>query len=257
VLYVGTSYGVFKSTDGAQTWVFAGSGLRDPQVRSLVIDTTSPSILYAATGAGVFKTEDGGARWFKTNAGLPESYVSALAVDPKNPSALYAGTSVTRDVFIAKLNTAGTALEYLTLLGGGGDEGDYGLGIAVDTAGNAYVAGSTRSKNFPLEIALQPDFAGGDFGSFVAKIDSSRGNTPSILSASVNGKKLVVSGKDFDLGALILVDDKAQKSRNDELLPATVLIAPKAARGIQSGQTVEIRVRNSNGMLSAQFNFTR
>jgi hypothetical protein len=257
VLYVGTSYGVFKSTDGARSWVFAGSGLRDPQVRSLVIDPTTPSILYAATGAGVFKTEDGGARWFKTNAGLPESYVSALAVDPKNPSALYAGTSVTLDVFIAKLNTAGAALEYLTLLGGGGDEGDYGLGIAVDTAGNAYVAGSTRSKNFPLEIALQPDFAGGDFGSFVAKIDSSRGNTPSILSASVNRKKLLVSGKDFDLGAVILVDGKPQKSSNDELHPGTVLIAPKAARGIQSGQTVEIRVRNSNGMLSAQFNFTR
>src|SRR6185295_1303108 len=194
VLYLGTSNGVFKSSDGAQSWVFAGSGLRDPQVRSLVIDPTTPSILFAATGAGVFKSEDGGQRWFKANSGLPERYVSTLAVDPRNPSARYAGTSVTRDVFIAKLSAAGTELEYLTFLGGGDDEGDYGLGIAVDNIGNAYVAGSTRSKNFPLELALQRDFAGGDFGTFVARIDSLRGNTPSITSTTVSGRKLLVSG---------------------------------------------------------------
>jgi hypothetical protein len=257
VLYLGTSNGVYKSTDGAQSWEFAGGGLRDRYVSSLAIDPTTPSILYAGTGAGVFKSEDAGERWFKANAGLPEFSIAALAVDPKNPSALYAGTNVTRDVFIAKLGAAGTELDYLTLLGGGGDEGDYGLGIAVDRIGNAYVAGSTRSKNFPLEIALQPDFAGGDFGAFVAKIDSLRSNTPAIVSTSVNGKKLVVSGKDFDLGALILVDGKPQRSRNDESSPATRLIGPKAAKGIQPGQTVEIRVRNANGMLSAKFSFTR
>jgi hypothetical protein len=257
VLYVGTSAGVYKSTDGAQSWVFAGGGLRDRYVHSLAIDPTSPSVLYAGTAVGVFKSEDGGERWFKANDGLPEFSISALAVDPKNPAAIYAGTNVTLDVFIAKLNAVGTELEYLTLLGGGGDEGNYGLGIAVDTAGNAYVAGSTRSKNFPLELALQGDFAGGDFGTFVARIDSLRVNAPSITGASVKGKKLLISGKDFDLGALILVDGKLQKSRNDELQPANLLIGSKAARSIQAGQTVEIRVKNSNGRLSAQFMFTR
>ena len=257
VLYLGAYNGVYKSTDGAQSWVFAGGGLRDRYVKSLAIDPANSSILYAGTGAGVFKSEDGGGRWFKANAGLPEFSISALAVDPKNPSALYAGTSVTRDVFIAKLNAAGTALEYLTLLGGGGDEGDYGLGLAVDTIGNAYVAGSTRSKNFPVDLALQPDFGGGDFGGFVAKIDSSRGNTPTIVSAAINGKKVLVTGKDFDLGASILVDGKPQKSRNDDSSPASRLIAVKAGKRIQQSQTVEITVRNTNGMLSAPFIFTR
>ena len=180
-----------------------------------------------------------------------------MAVDPKNPAAIYAGTNVTLDVFVAKLNASGTELEYLTLLGGGGNEGDYGLGIAVDPAGNVFVAGSTRSKNFPLEAALQREFAGGDFGTFVARIDSLRVIAPSVTSASVKGKKLLVSGKDFDLGALILVDGKPQMSRNDELQPSNLLIGPKAAKGLQAGQTVEIRVKNSNGTLSAQFTFTR
>ena len=115
----------------------------------------------------------------------------------------------------------------------------------------------SRSTNFPLELALQRDFAEGDFGTFVARIDSRRLNAPSITSAAVKGKKLVVSGKDFDLGALILVDGKLEKSRSDELQPANLLIRPRAARGIQAGQTVEIRVRNSNGRQSTQFTFTR
>jgi hypothetical protein len=40
-----------------------------------------------------------------------------------------------RDAFVAKLNADGSALVYSTYLGGGGD--DLGLGIAVDTAGQA------------------------------------------------------------------------------------------------------------------------
>ena len=42
---------------------------------------------------------------------------------------------------MTKLNPTGTALVYSTYLGGTGD--DTGSGIAVDTAGNAYVTGDT------------------------------------------------------------------------------------------------------------------
>jgi len=47
------------------------------------------------------------------------------------------------DTFVAKLNTAGTALLYATYIGGSLD--DRGLGIAVDSAGNAYITGETNS----------------------------------------------------------------------------------------------------------------
>ena len=47
------------------------------------------------------------------------------------------------DAFVTKLNPAGTALVYSTYLGGGNS--DFGQGIAVDVANNAYVTGSTAS----------------------------------------------------------------------------------------------------------------
>src|SRR5439155_23557202 len=51
------------------------------------------------------------------------------------------------DAFVTKLNSNGTALVYSTYLGGSGD--DFGFGIAVDSGGNAYVAGQPDSQDFP------------------------------------------------------------------------------------------------------------
>jgi hypothetical protein len=47
------------------------------------------------------------------------------------------------DVFVTKINPAGTALIYSTYIGGSDDEG--GLGIALDSNDRAYVTGYTRS----------------------------------------------------------------------------------------------------------------
>ena len=62
------------------------------------------------------------------------------------------------DVFIAKLSPSGNSLIYCTYLGGSADDRAYG--IAVDPQGNAYVAGSTTSKNFPVRNALQAKLTG-------------------------------------------------------------------------------------------------
>ena len=56
------------------------------------------------------------------------------------------------DAWVAKLNSSGTTLIYATFLGGSGDE-QVG-GIAVDSSGNAYVTGSTTSKNFPVAAGV-------------------------------------------------------------------------------------------------------
>ncbi len=58
------------------------------------------------------------------------------------------------NVFITKLNPAGSALVYSTIIGGMNSQG--GLGIAVDSGGNAYVTGATNSPNFPVVGAFQP-----------------------------------------------------------------------------------------------------
>ena len=75
----------------------------------------------------------------------------------------------TGDAFVTKLNASGTALLYSTYLGGSGD--DVGHGIAVDSSGNAYVAGDTGSANFPTTNPLQPNNGGGVDG-FVTKINA-------------------------------------------------------------------------------------
>lgn len=62
-----------------------------------------------------------------------------------------------RDVFVTKLNPAGNALIYSTYLGGGG--GDRGIGIAVDSSGNAYVAGETYSVSFPTANPFQASYS--------------------------------------------------------------------------------------------------
>jgi len=51
------------------------------------------------------------------------------------------------DAFVTKLNPTGSALVYSSYLGGSSE--DQGLDIAVDSAGNAWVTGSTFSTNFP------------------------------------------------------------------------------------------------------------
>ena len=95
------------------------------------------------------------------------------------------------DVFVSKLNAAGSALVYSTYLGGSYE--DYPKSIAVDSAGDAYVAGGTVSFDFPVtdssicapvnvgigncafeeQSSCQggPAYSGSNFGSFIAKLN--------------------------------------------------------------------------------------
>jgi hypothetical protein len=98
------------------------------------------------------------------------------------------------DAFVAKVNAAGTALVYAGYIGGSRD--DVGYGIAVDSAGNAYVTGWTDSTNFPVTVG--PDLTHNGFAdAFVAKVNAA-------------GTALVyagyIGGSDFDQGAGIAVD---------------------------------------------------
>jgi len=80
------------------------------------------------------------------------------------------------NVFVTKLNAAGTAILYSTYLGGtvvqgqGGD--DRGYGIAVDASGNAYITGSTTSSNFPLANPIQSNLNGNN-DAFISKLNAS------------------------------------------------------------------------------------
>ncbi len=66
----------------------------------------------------------------------------------------------TDDAFVTKLSATGSTLTYSTFLGG--SSSDEGNGIAIDSAGNAYVTGVTLSTNFPTTIvAFDTTYNGG------------------------------------------------------------------------------------------------
>ena len=74
------------------------------------------------------------------------------------------------DVFVAKLNAAGSALVYSTYIGGSGD--DFGMAIAVDAAGVAYVTGYTDSTDFPVSATPVSAANAGLHDAFVFKINA-------------------------------------------------------------------------------------
>ncbi|HYR55669.1 MAG TPA: SBBP repeat-containing protein [Myxococcaceae bacterium] len=71
------------------------------------------------------------------------------------------------DVFISQLSPDGASLTYSTYLGGAGQ--DEGFAVAVDLAGNAYIAGATSSVDFPTAACMQSDLLGFANG-FLSKI---------------------------------------------------------------------------------------
>ncbi|MCZ6751258.1 MAG: SBBP repeat-containing protein [Acidobacteria bacterium] len=105
-----------------------GRGSNDPG-GDLAIDSTGNVYLTGTTESENFPTTPGAFR-------------------PAYPGGFRSG-------FVTKLNASGSALVYSSYLGGRSDDRAYG--IAVDSAGSAYVAGSTASDDFPITPdALQP-----------------------------------------------------------------------------------------------------
>ena len=96
------SKGVYKTTDGGETWNESNKGLRHVETNDIQIDPLSPDVLYLAMDiprfiqgglfAGVYKSTDGAATWKPASDGLPDGGVSDLAIDPLSPNILYAAT---------------------------------------------------------------------------------------------------------------------------------------------------------------------
>lgn len=119
--------------------------------------------------------------------------------------------SVNGNAFLGKIDTtkSGTAsLIYSTYLGGDGANagvvgfGDEAFGVAADSAGNAYMVGTTASSNFPVMNAVQAtaplSVAQGTV--FAAKIDTTKTGASSLLYGSYLGGDNAASG---DFGTAI------------------------------------------------------
>lgn len=105
--------------------------------------------------------------------GAGSAYVTGSTFSPDFPTTPSAFQKTANggapDAFVTKLNPDGSALVYSTYLGGAGSE--QGDSIAVDSAGQANVAGFTNAINFPVTSdAVQPTNNGG-YDAFVTKLN--------------------------------------------------------------------------------------
>ena len=90
--------GIYRSTDGGQTWTHLG--LRDgAQIPALLVDPRDPNRLFAAvlgrpygpsTARGIFRSLDGGANWQRVLYKDENIGGSDIEIDPSNPNTLYA-----------------------------------------------------------------------------------------------------------------------------------------------------------------------
>lgn len=106
---------------------------------------------------------------FATYSGTSQNEsVTGIAADTEGNAYITGTTYATGqgDVFVTKLNASGTSVLYTTHFGGAST--DYGYGIAVDSTGNAYVAGTTYSSDFPLKNPLYPNAT----NAFLTKLNS-------------------------------------------------------------------------------------
>jgi hypothetical protein len=135
------------------------------------IDPTGATLLYSTyLGGSVFDASSGIAVDSAGNAyvtGLTSStdFPTSNPLQPANNDPYFS------NAFVTAIDPTGATLLYSTyLVGDGGNSGDWGSGIAVDSAGNAYVTGMASSiENFPTSNPLQPTNHG--YGNtFVAKI---------------------------------------------------------------------------------------
>jgi hypothetical protein len=127
-------------------FTFAVGENYDPK-RELVID---PGIQFTTFLGG--SADDDGAGIAVDGSG--NSYIAGTTQSSDFPTTTGAFQRVgaqgggVADVFVTKLNAAGTALVYSTFVGG--SDFEFGRAVAIDASGNAYVTGQTKSNNFPV-----------------------------------------------------------------------------------------------------------
>jgi hypothetical protein len=163
-----------------------------------------------ANGSDAFATKFSatGALVYSTYLGAGTDQANAVAVDSAGSAYVAGQTSSagfptlsayqstlrgTKNAFITKLGSNGASLVYSTYLGGSAS--DTAAGIAVDTAGSAYVTGTACSTNFPVVSAYQATIGGG-CDAFVTKLAP---NGQSLVYSTYLGGSAAESGTGIGL----------------------------------------------------------
>lgn len=201
-IYAGVSGGgVFKSTNGGNSWSAINNGLSDTSIYSLAIDPTNSQTIYAAVYGGLFKSSDGGTTWGAINNGFHSKNVRFLVIDPNSNQTIFAGTS---DGGLFKSTTGGgswsainsgltsTSVEAFVIDPSHSQTiyaGTYGSGVFKSTNGgsswSAANSGLTNTIAGPLvidPINSQTIFAGTDRGGLFKSINN--GGSWSVVNTS-------------------------------------------------------------------------
>jgi Beta-propeller repeat len=113
------------------------------------------------------------------------------------------------DAFVTKLSADGQSLIYSTYFGG--SDGDSGVGIAVDSSGNAYVTGYTFSTNFPTKNPFQASYGGGFEDGFIAKISDSSPTPPAAALLNISTRLRVLTNDNVLIGGFIVAGAEPKK----------------------------------------------
>jgi hypothetical protein len=173
------------------------------------------------------------------------------------------------NAFVTKLNPTGSALVYSTYLGGSGNDNgagldwdaDIGNALVVDNSDNAYIAGYTGSKDFPVTAGAFQTTSKASLvatNAFVAKLDlSATTTTPTVTIASLSpasataggtGFTLTVNGTNFVSGATVNWGSTALATT---FISATELTAAVPASLIATAGTVSVTVTTTGGTSNA------
>jgi photosystem II stability/assembly factor-like uncharacterized protein len=107
VAYIGGAQGgVWKTSDGGESWVPLTDHISSLATGALALDPSNPDIIYYGTGEqhfcgdcfygdGLFKSLDGGVTWVKiASTSQVGSYISRIIVDPWNPDIIHLGSDL-------------------------------------------------------------------------------------------------------------------------------------------------------------------
>jgi len=95
IIYAGTTWRPYKTTDGGQTWRLIKKGMiDDSDVFAIEIDQTNPSHVIASACSGIYESFDKGETWKKIQ-GIPSTSrrTRDIKINPANPQSYYAATT--------------------------------------------------------------------------------------------------------------------------------------------------------------------
>lgn len=92
-VYAATLAGLYKTTNGAASWVRIGESLQDQMIVAMVLDRTRAGVIYLAGRDGIHRSEDGGLNWTPLNDGFTTTNIRSLAQSATDAKVFYAGTN--------------------------------------------------------------------------------------------------------------------------------------------------------------------